>query len=211
MLKQMLLAMMLPAGMVATLPTPAPSAREVRLEVASTGNEARYRVREQLAGFDLPNDAIGRSSGVSGALVLDEKGGVVPGPSRIVVNVAELRSDRDRRDGYVRRRILESDSFPTATLAPTVIRGLPWPLPASGQAPLTLAGDLTVKGVTRPTTWNVTANFVGDTISGTAATAFTFADFGLDQPRVPIVLSVGDTIRLEYDFRLVRTPASSSP
>ena len=211
MLKQMLLAVAVPAGLMVTVPAPNRMAKDIRLEVAPAGNEARYRVREQLAGFDLPNDAIGRSSGVSGALVLDEKGGVVPGPSRIVVNVAELRSDRDRRDGYVRRRILESDSFPTATLAPTVIRGLPWPLPASGQAPLTLAGDLTVKGVTRPTTWNAIANFAGDTISGTAATAFTFADFGLDQPRVPIVLSVGDTIRLEYDFRLVRTPASSSP
>jgi hypothetical protein len=36
------------------------------------------------------------------------------------------------------------------------------------------------------------------------STAFTFDDFQLNQPRVPIVLSVADTIRLEYDFRLVR-------
>lgn len=211
MLKQMLLAVVVPAGLMVTVPAPHQRAKDIRLEVTSTGNEARYRVREQLAGFDLPNDAIGRSSEVSGAIVLDEQGRVVPAQSRIVVNVAELRSDRDRRDGYVRRAILKSDSFPTTTLAPTDIRGLQWPLPASGQASLTLAGDLTVKGITRPTAWNVTANFVGDTISGAATTAFTFADFGLDQPRVPIVLSVGDTIRLEYDFRLVRTPASSSP
>lgn len=34
-------------------------------------------------------------------------------------------------------------------------------------------------------------------------TAFTFADFDIDQPRVPIVLSVADTIKLEYDFTLI--------
>ena len=43
-------------------------------------------------------------------------------------------------------------------------------------------------------------------VVGTAATAFTFKDFGLEQPRVPVVLSVADTIRLEYDFRLMPDP-----
>jgi len=30
--------------------------------LAPAGNEARYRVREQLAGVDLPNDAVGVTS-----------------------------------------------------------------------------------------------------------------------------------------------------
>jgi hypothetical protein len=58
--------------------------------------------------------------------------------------------------------------------------------------------------VTRPTTWNVTARFNGNQITGSATTAFTFADFELTQPRVPVLLSVADTIRLEYDFTLQR-------
>ena len=33
-----------------------------RYVVAATGNEVRYRVREQLIGFDVPNDAIGKSA-----------------------------------------------------------------------------------------------------------------------------------------------------
>jgi hypothetical protein len=32
-------------------------------------------------------------------------------------------------------------------------------------------------------------------------TSFTFKDFSLEQSRVPVVLSVADTIKLEYDFR----------
>lgn len=206
MLKRWMLALILPAGLTAALPSslPSPLAASVRLQVAASGNEARYRVREQLAGFDLPNDAVGRSSAVTGGLVLDSAGRVVPADSRITVDISGITSDRDRRDGYVRRRILQTDSFPDVILRPTAVSGLPWPLPSSGSRAFALTGDLTVKGVTRPTTWQVTAAFQGDTVTGLAATAFTFADFGLAQPRVPVVLSVGDTIRLEYDFKLVR-------
>jgi hypothetical protein len=33
-----------------------------------------------------------------------------------------------------------------------------------------------------------------------------FSDFGLDVPKLAMLLSVKDTIRLEYDFHLVRVP-----
>lgn len=202
MLQRWMLGLGLPAMLMAAMP--AGTGSTVRFEVAPTGNEVRYRVTEQLAGFDLPNDAVGKTSAVSGAVVLDSAGRVVAADSRITATVTGLASDRSRRDGYVRSRILQTDSFPTVTLRPTAIHGLPWPLPASGTATFSLTGALTIKGMTRPSDWNVIAVFRGDTVSGTAATTFTFADFGLNQPRVPIVLSVGDTIRLEYDFTMVQ-------
>src|SRR5687767_6024666 len=52
-----------------------------RYVVAPAGNEVRYRVREQLAGFDLPNDAIGKSSKVSGAIAFDADGRLLPAAS----------------------------------------------------------------------------------------------------------------------------------
>ena len=42
------------------------------------------------------------------------------------------------------------------------------------------------------------------TVGGSASTAFTFDDMQLEQPRVPVLLSVADTIKLEIDFNLVR-------
>jgi polyisoprenoid-binding protein YceI len=67
-----------------------------------------------------------------------------------------------------------------------------------------LVGDLTVHGVTRPTTWEVTAQIVdGQALVGSATTSFTFADFGMTAPRVSVVLSVEETIKLELDFHLV--------
>ena len=52
--------------------------------------------------------------------------------------------------------------------------------------------------------WRVNAQFANGAVTGTASTAFTFEEFSITKPRVPIVLSVADTIKLEYDFKLVK-------
>jgi polyisoprenoid-binding protein YceI len=114
-----------------------------------------------------------------------------------------LKSDQSRRDNYLRRSTLETSKFPKAELVPVALEGLLLPIGDGTSQTFVVRGDLTVHGVTRPTTWQVTARGQGKDVVGTAATAFTFKDFGLEQPRVPVVLSVADTIRLEYDFRLV--------
>ena len=179
-----------------------PATDGLQLAVAPEGNEVRYRVREQLVGVDLPNDAVGATNEVAGGIAFDAAGKLVPASSKFVVNVGTLKSDRDRRDGYVRGRILETNQFPTVELSATAIRGLTLPLPTSGTRSFQLLGNLTVHGVTKPTSWNVDAKFDGSRVTGSATTTFAFADFGLTQPRVPVVLSVADSIKLEYTFAL---------
>lgn len=174
----------------------------VKLTVLPAGNEVRYRVREQLVNVSLPNDAIGRASTITGGIALDSTGGVIAGGSQFVIDVTTLKSDRDRRNGYVRGRLLETEQFPTVTFAPTAVSGVRLPLPTSGETSFTIPGNLTVKGVTYPVTWQGKGSFSGGEFSGTAATAFSFADFNLTKPRVPVLLSVEDTIKLEYDFKL---------
>ena len=179
-------------------------AAPIRFVIGPAGNEARYRVREQLMGANLPNDAIGATKGITGTILAYPDGRIVKDSSKIVIQVDSLKSDKDRRDGFLRRRTLETEKFPTVELIPTEIRGFSGKLPASGTATFQLLGDLVIKGVAHPTVWNVTARAEGNDVAGSATTAFTFKDVGLDQPKVPVVLSVADTIKLEYDFRLVR-------
>lgn len=180
------------------------TAEIIRLVVAPTGNEARYRIQERLAGMDLPYDAVGVTNGIAGEILIGANGQVVADQSLITVDVTKLKSDKDRRDTFVQRRLLETAEHPTVDLVPTALRGLPNPIPTTGSKTFLMVGNLTVKGVTRPTTWRVTANFQGKKVTGKAATSFTFAQFGLTQPRVPVVLSLADTIKLEYDFNMVR-------
>src|SRR3954464_2350502 len=172
----------------------------VRLVIDTVGTVVRYRVRERLVGKDLDNDAIGATRAVSGQIALNADGAVIAEESKITIDVTGLKSDQDCRDNFVRRRLLMTDSNPTVVFQPTGIKGGPKTIPTSGNATFTLVGNLTVKGVTKPTTWTVDARYLPTAVVGTAATAFTFADFSITQPRVPVVLSVADTIRLEGDF-----------
>lgn len=176
----------------------------VRYETGATGNAARYRVRERLAGKTLDNDAVGETTALAGVIVVDARGLVLADSSRFTATVTGLTSDEPRRDRYVRNRILVTDSFPTTTFQATAVRGLAVPLPTAGAATFELLGNLTVKGVTRPASWQVTATVQGDRLTGRAVTRFTFADFRLLQPKVSILLGVADTIALEYDFAMTR-------
>ena len=191
----------------ATAPTSAAAqtaaATTSRWVVAEEGNEARYRVREQLAGFDFPNDAVGSSAAITGEIVIAADGSVVAGGSRFEFDLTTLESDESRRDNYLRRNTLDTEQHPRAVFSPTAFRGLPSPLPATGEATFELVGDLTVRGVTRPVAWTVTARFDQGAIIGQARTEFTFEQFELTKPRLARLLSVADEIRLEYDFRLV--------
>ena len=175
----------------------------IRLVVAPEGNEARYLVREQLAGFDFPNDAVGRTTNVQGMIVVEADGSVVSDSSRFVIDMASLATDSDRRDNYVRRNTLETEAHPTAVFVPTDLRGLTFPLPSMGDVSFTVVGDLTIRGVTKPTTWEVTGHVMNGGISGEAKTSFTFEEFEMTKPSVRRVLSVNDDITLEYTFRLV--------
>jgi polyisoprenoid-binding protein YceI len=181
---------------------------ETRYIVTATGNAARYRIREQLLGVDFPNDAVGETARITGEIVFDDTGRIVPASSRFVIDAGSFVSDKDRRDGYVRSRLLVADEHPSVVFVPREVRGLTAPVTA-GTHSFQLVGDLTVRGVTRPTTWNVTATVTGSTVTGNARTQFTFADFSMEKPRVRSVLSVEDTIALEYDFT-VQAPLSSN-
>ena len=182
----------------------AASKAALRLVLAPAGSAARYRVREQLMGHDLPNDAVGETKTLTGAIAFDANGKVIRDESKFTLDAGSFVSDQNRRDGYVRNRVLESDDYPTITFVPTEIRGVKPPIPKSGTAQIQMLGDLTVHGVTRPTLWNGTVQFNNAGVTGSASTVFTFADIQLEQPRVPVLLSVADSIKLEIDFNLLR-------
>ena len=194
-----------PTATPAAQSTAASAIGAIRFELTE-GSEARYRVREQLASLALPSDAVGVTSDITGVLVLSADGKtIVSDESKFVIDLTGLQSDRSMRDRYVQNNILQTNSYPTVELAPKQLVGLDSPLTASGAITFQLIGDLTVHGITRLTTWEVTGTATeGRELTGTATTHFTFAEFDLNQPRVPSVLSIQDNIQLEFDFHFVR-------
>lgn len=164
------------------------------------GTLARYLIREELASIELPFDAIGETSEVSGAFTFTADGEIVPESSRIVLNAASLRSDEENRDRYLRRNGIQTATYPEIVFVATSIDGLAWPLPASGEAEFTIYGDLTVREVTRPVAWQAVATFDSTSVTGTAKTNFTFGEFEMEVPDLFFIVSLEDNIRLELDF-----------
>jgi polyisoprenoid-binding protein YceI len=181
-------------------------AGRIRLEVAP-GSKASYRVREQLAGFDLPNDAVGTTEAVTGGVVLLPDGTFDRDQSRITLDLTTLTTDQSMRDNYVRTRTLEVATFPKAEFVPRRAQGLALPLASSGKVSFQIIGDLTVHGVTAETTWAVTAALAAERVTGQATTRFPFSTFQLQIPKLARLLSVDDDIRLELDLVLTRSAA----
>jgi polyisoprenoid-binding protein YceI len=64
-----------------------------------------------------------------------------------------------------------------------------------------IAGDLTIRNITQPVVFDVTAQGESLTrITGTATTTIKRGDYNLTIPSVPNVANVGEEVTLEIDF-----------
>lgn len=152
------------------------------------GSSAGYRIKESFVGGITDSEAVGSTTEVSGTLQVE--GATIPAAT-FEVQVGSLRSDKDRRDGQA-RRVLDVEKFPTAsfTLTKPIDLGT---VPAEGvKVTAEATGDLTVKGTTRTVTFTVSAKRTGAQIALDASIPFAFADFGVDNPSIPGIVSVVD-------------------
>jgi len=184
-------------------PAPPPTAG-AHLEIMD-GSSASYRVQEQLAGINFPNDAVGTTAAVSGTLVIAPDGSV-DSASKLTVDLRELKSDQEMRDGFIQRRTLETDKYPLAVFVPTRVQGLPVMIPTTGQTGFELTGNMTIHGATKEVTFAGIATFGrNSTVAGRATTNFTFSAFGITKPSLARVLSIDDKIQLEIVFKFKRS------
>lgn len=165
------------------------------------GSKAVVRVREQLAGLSAPNDAVLEVSEVKGGFGV-RADGTFTADSKISVGLEALRSDSNTRDSFIKGTTLAVRRFPTADFVPIRAVGLPAPLPAGGEWTFQVVGKMTISGVEREVSWDVTARreATGVTASAKNVPTWKFSDFGLQVPRVASVLSIVDEIRLEVEL-----------
>ena len=168
-------------------------------------SEASYAVREQLAKLSLPSDAIGKTNGIAGSVMLKPDGTIDSANSKITVDLTTLKTDESMRDNFVRRNVLQTDQFTQTVFVPTQLSGLPALIPQSGSVTFKVTGNLTIRDVTKPVIWDVTGTINNGIATGTATTSFTFEDFNLTQPHVSVVLSEVDKITLNLNVTFQRS------
>jgi polyisoprenoid-binding protein YceI len=165
----------------------------------ASGSEAGYRVREKLANLPAQSDAVGRTSAVTGTVVID---GTSVTAASFSVDVTTLESDEARRDNRIRTSGLETDTFPTSTFE----LGSPIDLGADPGATVSVAaeGDLAIHGVTRRVTIPIEAARRGDQIELVGAITFPMADFEIEPPSIGGFVTVEDDATMEFKLLLAR-------
>ena len=102
--------------------------------------------------------------------------------TELTVDMTTFESDDSRRDNQFDRRIMEVSQFPTATFKLTAPIDL-GAIPADGTSVQVAAtGDLTMHGVTRSVTFDLTAKETDERIGVVGSTVISFADYDIDNP-----------------------------
>jgi polyisoprenoid-binding protein YceI len=172
----------------------------------TSGSQAGYRVREQLASLPAPSDAVGRTSAVTGTLTLAQSAsGYSVTAANFTVDVSKLTSDQSRRDQRIHSQGLQSDRYPTATFKLTAPIALPAEA-ASGQAVrVSATGDLTIHGVTKSVTIPIDARLTGSKIELVGSITFPFSQFGMTPPSIGGFVSVQDNATMEFQLLLAQS------
>lgn len=192
----------------AAAPVPAGGSDTMRtFAVVTEESTASYLVNEEFFadalrkyGIDAGETVtVGSTGQVSGFLALELGADEPLGPNRFVVDLSTLTSDQSLRDGWLKDNALESEKYPEAVFVASAIDGAPDAYTEGEEVSFQLVGDLTVRGIILPVTFDVTAGLSGDTIRGVGEAQVKMSDFGVTPPNFANTLVVADlfTIRIE--------------
>jgi polyisoprenoid-binding protein YceI len=183
----------------ATAPSASGSASEILAQISQEESEARFIVDEVLN--NAPQTVIGTTNQVAGELVVNPANPSQTRVGPITINARTLSTDSEFRNRALKNQILATNEYEFITFTPSQIIGLPGDAKPGQSYTFQIAGDLTIKGVTKPVTFDVTVNPVSDArLEGTANATIRYADFGITIPRVQQVASVAEQVRLELSF-----------
>ena len=160
---------------------------------------ASFIVDEVLRGS--PYTVVGTTDQVAGQLAFDSTDPSSAQLGSILINARTLTTDDESRTRALGNRILNTAEYEYIAFTPTELTGLPETVTHGEPFLFQATGDLTIKDVTKPATFDVIVTPAADgTLNGTARTTIQYADWGLSIPSVPFVASVDDDVVLQLDF-----------
>ncbi|MDI9916241.1 YceI family protein [Rhodococcus sp. IEGM 1379] len=143
---------------------------------------AGYTVHEVLNGASVT--VVGTTGDVSGnATIAGEK--LTAG--EITVQVATIATDSGRRDSQFTGNVMETSTYPTATFtinSPVDLSSVPTD---GTTATVTVLGTLTLKGVSKPVSVDMTVLHSGDALIASGSIPVTWTDFGVEPPSLGFV------------------------
>lgn len=171
-------------------------------QIIPAESQASYAVEEEF--FNRPVNfftAVGATNQIEGQFQLELNNNQVQLlENHFVVDLTTLASDDNRRDGRIRREWLESDLYPLAEFTATSLANFPADVQEGQAVNFTLNGNMTIREVTNPMAFDVTATLVGNRFTGTAVGNLLMRDYGFEPPSILGMLEVTDGVTVTVEF-----------
>ncbi|MFJ3384617.1 MULTISPECIES: YceI family protein [unclassified Curtobacterium] len=165
---------------------------------SSADSFAGYRVHEVLRGQDVT--VTGRTKDVEARATVAD--GSLTGAT-VTVQVASIATPESARDEYFRSQALQTDRFPTATFRVTDPVDVRTAL-AGTDRQVTLRGDLTMHGVTKPVSADAQLGVDGSGhVQVAGSILVTFEDYGVQAPDLGFVTVDGHGA-VEFSLELAK-------
>jgi len=184
-------------------PTAAPPnpAGKVVFKIVPGESEVQYQVGETFLNQNNRfSTATGVTSQINGEIIADLENPPASTIGLISVDISQFKSNSAMRDNTIRQRFLESGRFPIATFTSTKIEGLPKSYQEGQDYSFQVIGDLTVRQVTLPVTFDIAARLQDNTLTGTASTDILMSDFSVGPISLAGILQTEDLVKLIFRF-----------
>ncbi len=192
-----------PQSSGAAAPVAAAGPDQLIFQIVPDQSEARFQLSEVLRG--QPNTVVGKTNQIAGQLAVSPKDLSATQLGKIQINARTLATDDERRNRAIQNYILNTNNYELISFEPTSITGLSGPAALGQPYNFEVAGNLTIRDVTRPVVFKATAQAESaDRLVGNASTVIKRSDYNLTIPNVPFVANVSEDVTLELDF--VATP-----
>lgn len=178
--------------------TPPPSAFKV-YTIDQTQSTAQFSLGETLRGE--PFEVVGTTNQVAAQIGFDINNPQAAQVGTVLINARTFMTDDPLRDNSIRNLILNTDDYEFITFVPTSLNGLPGSVAQGQTVNFQIVGNLTIKDVTQPVTFQASVTpLTANSIGGTATTTISRAAFGIFVPEGSYVVDVDDAVTLSIQF-----------
>jgi polyisoprenoid-binding protein YceI len=169
-------------------------------EDTATGTFVGFRVEEELSTIGSAT-AVGRTPEVAGEVTID---GTTLTAATFQADLTAITTNESRRDSRV-QSALETGQFPVATFTLTEPVDLGEAAANGDPVAVTALGELTIHGITQTVEIPLEAQLVNGTIVVIGSMDIEFADYDVEVPAAPVVLSAEDHGVLEVQLLLTQS------
>ena len=144
--------------------------------------------------------AVGITTDVNGEILVDRENPQNSSIGVVSADISQFKSDNQRRDNAIRERFLQSAQYPIVEFSPQDIQSLPETYEQGQEITFQISGDLTIRDVMKPVTFDVKMVGNGDTITGEATTTILMSDYGFGPISIAGILNTEDEVKVLFVF-----------